>query len=139
VRLTVVRGQSPFQIPRAAVLAGALIVVLGVSAASLSGIEHGPVVCPFRVVTGLPCPTCGLTRATHWLVHGDVVRALTTNPFDTVFLLIIVPAFAGMWVANRVGGVAVRIATTRIERRALVVVLAVLLLANWAYVLATQR
>ena len=139
MRLTVVRGQSPFQIPRAAVLAGALLAILGVSAASLSGIENGPVACPFRVVTGLPCLTCGLTRATHWLVRGDVARAMTTNPFDTLFLLIVVPAFAGMWVANRVGGLAVRIATTRTERRALVVVLAVLLLANWAYVLATQR
>ena len=139
MRLTVVRGQSPFQIPRAAVLAGALLAILGVSAASLSGIESGPVACPFRVVTGLPCPTCGLTRTTHWLMRGDILRALATNPFDTIFLLLVVPAFAGMWVANRMGGFAVRISTTRTERRALVAGVSVLLLANWVYVLATQR
>lgn len=35
--------------------------------------------CPLRSLTGLDCPLCGATRATHALLHGDVVRALDFN------------------------------------------------------------
>jgi hypothetical protein len=37
--------------------------------------------CSFKALTGLHCPGCGLTRAIHALVHGDIVRALSMNPF----------------------------------------------------------
>ncbi|MEW6338685.1 MAG: DUF2752 domain-containing protein, partial [Acidobacteriota bacterium] len=36
--------------------------------------------CPFRVLTGVPCATCGTTRAAVALLHGDVVAALVANP-----------------------------------------------------------
>ncbi|MEA3409417.1 MAG: DUF2752 domain-containing protein, partial [Candidatus Eisenbacteria bacterium] len=85
MRLTFVRGQSAFAIPRAALLSGVLLFALGIVAAALPGIENGPVVCPFRAVTGLPCPTCGLTRVAHSLMRGDVGRALAINPFDALF------------------------------------------------------
>jgi hypothetical protein len=35
--------------------------------------------CVFRSVTGLWCPGCGLTRAAHHLLHGDIERALGYN------------------------------------------------------------
>ena len=139
MRLTVVRGQSPFPIPRAALLAGALLIALGIVAAALPGIENGPVACPFRAVTGFPCPTCGLTRAAHSLMRGDFDGALAVNPFDTIFLLVAVPLFAGLWVANLAGGFAVRISMSSAERRVAWALLAAVALANWAYVLITHR
>lgn len=138
MKLTVARGQRPYEMPRSAVLVGGLLIVLGIAAAALPGIEQGPVACPFRAVTGLPCPTCGLTRATHWLMRGDVARAFAVNPFDTAFLLVVVPAFIGMWVANRTGGFAVRMSMSRSERRVAWTAIAAVAAANWAYVLATQ-
>jgi hypothetical protein len=36
--------------------------------------------CPSAGVLGLPCPGCGLTRATLLLLHGDVARALALHP-----------------------------------------------------------
>lgn len=36
--------------------------------------------CGFKQVTGLDCPGCGATRATHYLLHGDVVAAFQHNP-----------------------------------------------------------
>lgn len=35
--------------------------------------------CPFKMMTGLDCPGCGITRALHALVTGDVGRALDHN------------------------------------------------------------
>ncbi len=139
MRLTVARGRNPYQIPRAALLTGALLIALGIVAAALPGIENGPVACPFRAVTGLPCPTCGLTRVTHWLMRGDVGRALAINPFDTLFLLIAVPLFAALWVANLAGRFTVRISMSPVEQRVAWVLLAAAALANWTYVLSTHR
>ena len=139
MRLTVARGQDPYPIPRAALLTGALLIALGIVSAALPGIEDGPVACPFRAVTGLPCPTCGLTRVAHWLMRGDVSSALAINPFDTLFLLIAVPLFALLWVANLTGWFTVRVSMSRVERRVAWTLLAAAVLANWAYVLLTSR
>lgn len=38
--------------------------------------------CLFRTATGWACPGCGLTRATHALLHGDVARAFAFNPWS---------------------------------------------------------
>jgi hypothetical protein len=139
VRLTIVRGERPYPVPRTALLAGALLVALGVATAALPGIEDGPVACPFRAVTGLPCPTCGLMRTTHYVTRGEVAEAFALNPFDALFLLVAVPVFAVVWVANRVAGVAVRVSLSRGERRAAWALVAAAVLANWVYVLLTQR
>ncbi len=36
--------------------------------------------CLFRRATGLPCPTCGTTRAVLCLLRGDVAGAAVQNP-----------------------------------------------------------
>jgi hypothetical protein len=40
----------------------------------------GFVLCPFRAVTGLPCPGCGMTRAFCAIGHGDFASAVGFNP-----------------------------------------------------------
>lgn len=40
----------------------------------------GFVLCPFRAVTGLPCPGCGMTRAFCAIGHGDFTSAVVFNP-----------------------------------------------------------
>lgn len=42
--------------------------------------------CPVLAATGVPCPGCGLTRATMQLVHGDILASLKTHAFAPVFL-----------------------------------------------------
>jgi len=56
----------------------------------LAGAVHFPM-CPLASSFGIPCPGCGLTRATLALLHGDVQAALHFHPL--VFVL--APLFIG--------------------------------------------
>lgn len=40
--------------------------------------------CPLRALTGLDCPLCGATRATHALVRGQLATALDFNALYVV-------------------------------------------------------
>ncbi len=44
--------------------------------------------CPFMALTGLPCPGCGMTRATEALLRGDWSRAMTFHPYAPFFLVL---------------------------------------------------
>lgn len=39
-------------------------------------------VCPFYHLTGIPCPGCGLTRATIAILNGEFYKALLLNPLS---------------------------------------------------------
>lgn len=49
--------------------------------------------CLFRLLTGLYCPGCGMTRALHALLHADAVTAWGMNPM-IVLMLALLPAMA---------------------------------------------
>ncbi|BCS34274.1 membrane protein [Luteitalea sp. TBR-22] len=40
--------------------------------------------CPYLTLTGYACPGCGLTRSLHFLLHGDLARAFSFNPWGLV-------------------------------------------------------
>lgn len=52
--------------------------------------------CPFKLLTGCPCPGCGGTRAFFALLHGDVITAIYTNPLSV--MLILFAAIVPIWV-----------------------------------------
>lgn len=45
--------------------------------------------CPIRHSLGVPCPGCGLSRATIALMHGQVHHALEIHAFSPIVLLIV--------------------------------------------------
>src|SRR3954449_12223300 len=56
--------------------------------------------CPFRTVTGLPCPLCGGTRAFAWAARGDV-GFLHYNAFWVFVAVAMVLAGAAVLVLRR--------------------------------------
>lgn len=64
-----------------AVLLGALLAAF---------VIWGPAVCPVRNSVGVPCPGCGLTRATMALLEGDFHAALHFHPLVWLMLPIFV-------------------------------------------------
>lgn len=82
------------------VLAAGAAAALGAAALiSPDHVEDGPVVCPFRRLTGLPCPGCGLTRSWVYLAHGWWRESLAAHPFGVVAVVAAVLLVGGVLVA----------------------------------------
>jgi len=91
--------------------------------------------CLFRKLTGVPCPTCGATRGVLSILHGRPLRAWALNP-----LLFTVAAAAAAMLALRVASARSLRVECRWTRRGTVLawgIAVALVLANWAYVIAT--
>ncbi len=59
--------------------------------------HHGDYsVCLIKNVSGVPCPSCGSTRAVVALIKGDIIQSIMLNPLGLVIFLImlIIP----MWI-----------------------------------------
>jgi len=62
----------------------------------------GLVTCAFRVVGGVPCPGCGMTRALTELVRGRLTASLHYHPLSALTLASLVAAWVyGMFAACR--------------------------------------
>jgi hypothetical protein len=76
---------------------GAIFGGIGVAAAGtvwLLGLDHLPLTfCVFKGLTGLPCPTCGSTRALARLFGLDLAGAVAMNPLATL-LAVVMAAWA---------------------------------------------
>ncbi len=95
----------------------------------------GAPACLFHTLTGIPCPTCGATRALFALVRLDLGAALSWNPLVT---LVVVFFLAGGLVAlaRALGGKGVPDgAPPRWAGAAAALAVA----ANWAFVIAAGR
>jgi hypothetical protein len=58
--------------------------------------------CPFKAVTGLDCPGCGVLRGTNALLTGDPARALDHNIFLPVVIVLGVIGYV-RWVRRSLG------------------------------------
>lgn len=71
--------------------AGYAWLLYGFSQTRSGGAMH--VVCPIKLATGVPCPSCGTTGSTMAILKGDFLAGLTLNPFGFIVaaILLITP------------------------------------------------
>jgi len=115
------------------------IALLGAAAVGMLGLDRLPfTICYFKAFSGLPCPTCGGTRAAGLLAHGDVLGAFAMNPLAAAAVLVLVPwALADLVLLTR--GRALDLSVSPALGRWLRVGAVLALLANWAWVVAAGR
>ena len=95
--------------------------------------DHFRIVCPAWTVFGVPCPTCGATRAVVAAMQGDLVAAFAWNPLAA--LLSIAAVLSLPFTAAVLAGV---IRAPRVPTRlapATRTGLIAIFVANWLYLL----
>ncbi len=87
--------------------------------------------CLLKRTTGMPCPTCGSTRAVMNLLQGHVGQAIACNPMVCLAaVLIAVTLTLRLGFARKV-----HVELSRVEKRICWALIAAAVLANWAYVI----
>jgi hypothetical protein len=127
----------PGGFPTGAVLLGAGIV-FGALVRFLH-LDHLNIpLCTFRAVTGYPCMSCGSTRALGHLARFDFIAAFRMQPGATVAaLMLVLWGVADLALLPRKRSL--RLEVSWPESRTVGVVVAVLVLLNWIYLIATMR
>ncbi|NLC98423.1 MAG: DUF2752 domain-containing protein [Actinomycetales bacterium] len=59
--------------------------------------------CPFKTVTGYPCPGCGGLRAINLLSNGEIGAAISSNLIAVLLVPVVVFAW-GLWFFRRARG-----------------------------------
>ena len=90
-------------------------------------------VCPFRWITNLPCPGCGLTRATIEFLQGNIINAVSINPLviAVVQTLLITP-FLLIFARRKFFSLWVRFETL-LEKKTYLFLLFAIILILWVY------
>ncbi len=95
--------------------------------------------CAFRSLTGLPCPTCGATRAALQFIHGHFAASFRFNPlaflafcaliaFDFYALVVLLTRAPRLRLGN----------FSRTEKLAARSATVILLAGNWLYLLVVR-
>jgi hypothetical protein len=121
---------------------GVIFGAIGVSAAavvSILGLDRLPLsLCAWKTVMGIPCPTCGTTRALACLAHLDLAGAFAMNPLASSGALLI-----GAWAASDLALLPFRralvVEMSAVPANVLRAVAVTALVANWIYLVAAGR
>ncbi len=110
-------------------------VVLGVTGLVLVYFDAVPVMlCPFKEITGFPCPTCGSTRLVYSLLDFHILDAFHYNPG-----LMAAGGLFGMWclygLISQISGRALDVRLSTWEGHSVRAAVVLIVLLNWIYLI----
>ena len=115
--------------PVIALLIWVLLLIAVVAISRLTGTQ--PMLCSFRALTGVPCPSCGSTRGVLLLTEGDVIGAFLMNPLVMITLAVLATIFT----LRLLFAVQVKWNLGRRERWVYLGLVIAAILANWWWVI----
>lgn len=123
-------------LPRTIILAlGSLCIIGGcIMLCQLFGV----MLCPLRRYTGIPCFTCGSTRAILALASGDLKAAFLTQPLIVSLLCCIAPVAMFSFYTALLQKRLFMVSFSLTEKVILGLVLTAVILLNWIYILSTN-
>lgn len=95
--------------------------------------------CTLKHWTGMPCPTCGMTRAFDALLARDVLSALRLHPLAPVLALTAVAYVPYALVTTAFGLPRLRLTPSDDEARAVRRIVALVVVAVWAFLIVDGR
>jgi hypothetical protein len=146
VKLELVR-ERPNQIALGLIYSGLVLVILiGIAGVSriiifrnlFPGLSSNPVqfyICPFKAITGLPCLTCGTTRAMLALAQLNISHAIKMNPLIclSVFMILAWGLYEFIQKIFRTRYLTVRV--TPCEHKMIIIGIIIAITANWYYLI----
>lgn len=93
--------------------------------------------CVFKGLTGIPCPTCGGTRAAVHLAHGGVLASLGMNPLAAIVLIFGILYFFYSALTFLFDIQRINLVITGHEKNAARLMLIATAAINWAYLVFT--
>ena len=88
--------RRPTLVRAAGIVAATTVLALATRASDGRALSLGLWRCPVRQLTGIPCPTCYLTRSVLATLQGDLTQALHWHAFGP--LLVALTVVLGVWV-----------------------------------------
>ena len=88
--------------------------------------------CLFHSITGLPCPSCGMTRAFIAIGNGDIISAISFNPASILVYITICIGLALALLQVVTGKKYIEALWTKIKGKVFPITLAVMVVA-WSY------
>ncbi len=128
-----IEDRRPGDVPLGA-LALSLVLLLPLGVWVVQSQYYRPSLCGLKAAVGLPCLTCGSTRATLYLFDGDLMAALAHQPMMMLIYLVFT-----LWGIVSLGAFAVG-KRVRIDLHprvdlALKIALITIPIANWVYLI----
>ncbi len=93
--------------------------------------------CAFKMLTGIPCPTCGATRSVFAFARGDVTASFMMNPLTALCLLAGILIFLYSLATNAFDLPKINMLLSSKDEIALKGTVIILILAQWIYLITT--
>ena len=119
-----------------------LIITIATALCSLAWLQCGlpwPK-CWLRKYVGCPCPACGATRCALALLRGDLQTSFFNNPFffASYLVTLVIDLYSGAVLALRLPRIRLNKIPAQEFKRALAILVAFAVLANWFYLFFHQ-